>query len=159
CALEVAREDIAGEAVERVVGDPHGLGLVLVWKDRQDRSEDLLARDGHVVAYLAEHRRLHVVPAGESLGSSRAADGELLALVDPRLDQTLDLVDLRLAHHGTEHGAVAEWIADSHRLRRGLRDLDGRVVLSSRDEHAAGRVAGLPTVQEAGADAAADRRL
>ena len=60
---------------------------------------------------------------------------------------------------GPEHRAVAERIADAHRLGRGLGDLDGGVVLAARHQHAGGRVAGLAAVQEAGAHAAAHRRL
>src|SRR5437588_4721299 len=44
-ARSVAGPDRAGEAVHRLVGYPHGVGLVLERDDRRDRAEYLLARD------------------------------------------------------------------------------------------------------------------
>src|SRR5690606_33583305 len=63
--LRVGAPHAAGQAVDRVVGDSGGVVLVLVADDRQDRPEDLLLGDGHVVADLGEDRRLHVVAALE----------------------------------------------------------------------------------------------
>src|SRR5581483_12081772 len=47
-ALDVTRGHVARQAIGRVVGDAHGLLLVLVADDGQHRPEDLLTRDRHV---------------------------------------------------------------------------------------------------------------
>src|SRR3954447_20051867 len=47
-ALFVARPDAAGQAVDRVVGDPHGVVLVVVRHQDEHGPEDLLLGDGHV---------------------------------------------------------------------------------------------------------------
>src|SRR5262249_15977353 len=101
-ALEVARRDIARESVGGVVCDPDRVLIVLVGQDREHRPEDLLARDRHVVAHVRENGRPHVVAAREAGGAAPAASHERGALVDPLLDQALDLGPLRLAHHGTD---------------------------------------------------------
>src|SRR5262245_32119552 len=158
-ALGVAGRDVSREAVQRVVGDLDRLRVALVGQDGEDRPEDLLARDRHVVADVAEHGRLDEVAALEAGRTSRTAGRQLRALVDAGLDQALDLVELRLADHRPEHRAVAERVAYAHRLGGGARDLQRRVVLLLRHQHAGRGVAGLAAVQEAGAYAAAHRRL
>src|SRR5690606_25949815 len=62
-ALGVGRPDRPGQAVLAVVGDPHRVRLVLVRNDGQDRAEDLLAGDAHVVGDAGEDRRRHVPAA------------------------------------------------------------------------------------------------
>src|SRR3954462_1903948 len=75
------------QAVDRVVGDADRILFVLVADDRQDRAEDLLLGDGHVVAHLAEDRRLHEVAVGVHVGRLLGAtDDEVGALVDALLD-------------------------------------------------------------------------
>src|SRR5579872_421747 len=46
--IEIAGLDIAGKAIDRVVGKPDHLLLAVIGEDREDRPEDLLARDGHL---------------------------------------------------------------------------------------------------------------
>src|SRR4030095_12672707 len=125
-ALGIARGDVPREAGQRVVGDLDRLRVALVGQDGEDRPEDLLARDGHVVAHIAEHRRLDVVATLEAGRTAGAARGELRPLVDAGLDETLDLVELRFADHRPQHGAVAERVADTHRLRGGARPRPAR---------------------------------
>src|SRR5256885_5934449 len=62
-ALGVARPHVAVEAVVRVVGERDRLGLVAKRDGADHRTEDLLARDHHVVAHAGEERRLDVVAA------------------------------------------------------------------------------------------------
>src|SRR5262249_12177203 len=59
-ALRVVGPDAGDEPVHGRVGDGQRLGLALVGQDREDRTEDLLLRDGHVRRHVAEDRRLHV---------------------------------------------------------------------------------------------------
>ena len=53
--IDVARRDVARKAIGGVVGDRDGLLFAVVGHDRQHRSENLLARDRHVVAHVGEH--------------------------------------------------------------------------------------------------------
>src|SRR5262249_38770895 len=129
-ALEVPRRDVAREPVGGIVRDLHGLVVALVGQEGEDGAEDLLPGDRHVVAHVAEDGGLHVVPALEACGAARTTGRQLRPLVDPGLDEALDLVELRLAHYRAEHGAVAEGIADAHRLRGRLGDLERGVVLA-----------------------------
>src|SRR5476651_2769899 len=106
--IEIAGRDIARQAVRCVVGDGDRLFLCLVRQDREHRPEDLLARDRHVVLHAGEHRRLHVEADAEPLRPSDAAGDELSALVDPLLNQALDLVELRFADDRSQLDAFAE---------------------------------------------------
>src|SRR5690606_11393959 len=122
--LEVARAHVARQPVRRVVRDADRLLLVAVREDREHGAEDLLARDGHVVAHVGEHGRAHVVALREALRAAGAAGGQGGALVDPLLDQALDLVPLRLAHDRTQRDAVRERTAPLGAGRDRLRDVD-----------------------------------
>ncbi len=106
----VARPDRAGEAVDRVVGDPHGVRLVLERDQRCDRTEDLLARDPVVgvcldegaripealaAGHLAAEQRLALDEAGHRLavrrGDQRAHLGRIvLGIPDPDVAGRLD---------------------------------------------------------------------
>src|SRR5215210_987864 len=63
-ALHVAGPDPGREPEWRVVRDPQAVLLVVELDDRQDRSEDLLARHPHPVVDPVENRRWDVVTAG-----------------------------------------------------------------------------------------------
>ena len=72
----VGREDAAGQPVVAVVGDPDRVLLVVVRDHDDDGAEDLLLRDGHVVADVRQQRRLDEPALGQVLGDL-AAGGEL----------------------------------------------------------------------------------
>src|SRR5882757_2410377 len=65
--------NVGGEAVHGVVADFDGLVDGVVAQDRKDRTEDFLARDGHVVGHIREHSGLDVVALVEAFGPARAA--------------------------------------------------------------------------------------
>src|SRR6185295_19981732 len=81
----IAAPDTGAETVERVVGDRERLVVVLEGGDRDDRSENLLLEDAHLVVAL-EHRRLDIEAtrkvarqqiarsAGQHLGALLPAD-------------------------------------------------------------------------------------
>src|SRR5690606_5768873 len=106
----VGRPDRAAEAVVAVVGDPDGVVLVLVGDEDEDRPEDLLAGDAHVVGDVAEHRRRDVPaavvrpvqPAGDQLGALVLADADVV----------LHALLLPLRHQGADLGAVVGRVAD-----------------------------------------------
>src|SRR5690606_37886820 len=106
-AGEVARGDVAGQAVDGVVGDADRILLVLVADDGDHRAEDLLAGDGHVVGRMREDGRTHEPAALHAFGTPETAGGEPGALVDALLDHGLDLLELRPGGHGT-HGGVLD---------------------------------------------------
>ena len=95
--VDVVGEDGGVEAVDRVVGERHGVVLVVGRNHAEHRPEDLLAGDGRVVVDVAEDGRLDVVAAVEVLGPT-AAGRERRALGDALGDVPLDPVTL--AVHG-----------------------------------------------------------
>src|SRR5690606_37509567 len=109
--LEVGAADVGRETVLGVVGDLDGVVEIVVGDDRQHRTEDLLAGEGHVVGDVGEHRRLDVVAAVEPLRPAGAARDQGGALVDAAPDEPLDLVELPLRHHRADRH-LAGGIAD-----------------------------------------------
>ena len=75
---QVARPDAAAEAVARVVGAAQHVVEIVERKCRNDRAEDLLAGDAHVVSDVGKHGRRDEVatgerPVGESCATGRRA--------------------------------------------------------------------------------------
>src|SRR5437763_6608454 len=91
--VDVVREHRRVEPVDRVVGDPHRVLLVLRRDHTEDRPEDLLTTDRRAVVDVAEDRRLHVVAAVEVLGAS-SPGGERRALGHACGDVALDAITL-----------------------------------------------------------------
>ncbi len=80
-----AGPDAAGKAVNRIVGDPHGVVFGVVGDDREHGPENLFLRDGHAIVDVGEDRRLDVKALLEARRTAAAGDelGALfLALVD-----------------------------------------------------------------------------
>src|SRR6185503_10707410 len=69
--VAVARPNAGAEAVERVVGHGERFGLGLELRHRQNRAEDLLLEDAHLVVTL-EYGRLDVVAVLEAGADLRA---------------------------------------------------------------------------------------
>src|SRR5262249_13082076 len=83
--LGVSRPDTGRDAVDRRVADRDGIGLVLERERREDRPEDLLARDRHLRRHAVEDRRLEEgAPAADRDGI--AARDEPRALLFAALD-------------------------------------------------------------------------
>src|SRR6476659_5280017 len=85
--LDVAGPDGRGEAVDRAVGDLHGFLRITETNAAHDRPEDLLARDPHLGADLAEDGRLDVealrlVTLDVALAPGEDAGALLLAALD-----------------------------------------------------------------------------
>src|SRR5262249_12304069 len=89
-AHRVPAVDGAAEPVGRVVGDPDRLLLVPEGDHRDDRPEDLLARDPDAVRDVAEDRGLEEVAALQVLRPA-SAGRERGALLPSRGDVLLDL--------------------------------------------------------------------
>src|SRR6478736_3918002 len=107
----IARPDAGTEAVEGVVGDREGFGVVLERGDGEDRSENLLLEDAHLVVAL-QYRRLEEVAACELAIEVRPlpADQHLGTLVSPDLDVGGDLLDLLRGHLRAELGVGVEGV-------------------------------------------------
>src|ERR1700683_1434465 len=111
-AVGVAAPDSGAEAVEGVVGDRQGFGLVLEGSHRHHRPEDLLLKHAHLVVAL-EHGRPNVVAAGEvvlKLGLS-AADQDLGALLTTDVEIAENLLQLFAGGLGPDHGRRIQRIA------------------------------------------------
>src|SRR5215218_4101149 len=109
----VASPDRAGEAVDRVVGEPHRLRLVTEGDDAGDRTEDLLARRAVVVRHGAEHRGRE--PVAPALGGAPAnRDGRLAVHVRGHRPA------LRLRDQGAHLRLLVQRVADLQGLDRFL---------------------------------------
>ena len=98
CMRRAAREHVVLQAIVRVVGDRDGLVFVPVSQQAQDRAEDLLAGDTHVVAYVGEDRRFHEIPLVERIGPAFAPGDDAGTLSYAGTDPAL---------HGSQCGLVA----------------------------------------------------
>src|SRR3954471_19193037 len=110
--LGVRAPDAAREAVVRVVGDRHGVVLVVVGDHADHRTEDLLAGDRHRVVDVGEERRLDEV-AARAAGAA-AAEDQLRTLGPAGGDVALDARALRLADERADVGLGVRRVADTN---------------------------------------------
>src|SRR3546814_12333660 len=80
--------------------------------NRRDGTEDFLVRDPHVAGDAREDGRLDIIAAVDVARQAGAAGLQCRALVDGRLDQALDLVELRLVDDGADMAAFGHRIAN-----------------------------------------------
>lgn len=112
--------------MRRAIGAPR-LALVPVGDDDDDRSEDLLARDGHVVAFVAEDRGLEE-PTPLRVAGTPAARCPSGALIPADGDVFRDLLSLLGADHRTDGGRRDKRGADrrgADPMGDGIEDLVG----------------------------------
>ena len=107
------RIEVCGQAVRRVVGDPHRLLLGLEAGDAGDRAERLLAAHGHLHRHPGQHRRLE-----ELALQPASADDELRAALDRIGEVTLDLLDGRLVDQRADVDTRGEAVGDGRAPRR-----------------------------------------
>ena len=124
----VAGLHVGGEPVRRFVGDRDGLGFILERDDGQDRAEDFLLRDAHVVGNIGKDRGFHEPAGFVSCGLSETAGQQAGALVDAHLDHLLDAIVLYFVEQGADVIALLRGIADGGRVRSALGDLKHLVV-------------------------------
>src|SRR3989344_1142966 len=111
-SVAVAGPDTSTQAVGGVVGDRDRFLDRLEGRHRQDRTEDLLLEDAHVVL-AHEHRRLYEIALVQVTPGQRArtAGQALRALGLADVDIAKDLVELVLGGLGADLGRGGEWIA------------------------------------------------
>src|SRR5208283_2690343 len=99
--VHVARPHRGGKAVDRVVGEPHRLGLGRERNDHDDRSKNFFLSDVHGVGGAVKNRRLHIEPAG--LGERASASvRDPCAFLLAKLDIAEHAVHLPLLDHRAE---------------------------------------------------------
>ena len=150
--------DIGGEAVFGVVRDLDRLVDRVIGEDRQNRPENLFARDRHVIGDIREDGGLGVIAPLQALGLSEAARDEARLLLDSFLDEGLNLVPLRLGDERA-HERTAGGIADCRRFGGRPGESDDLFHALARGDHARGGVAGLAGVAHDRADARRHRCL
>src|SRR5207253_10106582 len=91
--------------------NPDRLVLAVVADQGEDRAEDLLARDRHVVRHVGEDRRLEV-EAARPVGRPPPADDDLRALALAGPDVALDALEPATRDEGAELRRLVERIAD-----------------------------------------------
>ena len=144
--FDVLALHIARQAVGRVIGHGDGFFLRIIGNHRQHRSEDFLAGDGHVVRDPGEHRGTHEVTGADSLGQARAPRNQPGSLIDTRLNQALNLVELGFRDHGAHPGIGAGRVPHHHGCGDSSGDFFRLGQARTGDEHARRRVTGLPRV-------------
>ena len=126
---DVTRPHAGGEAVGRVVALQHGVVLVLERNDGDDRAEDLLTGDLHVVPHAGEDGGLDEVALLETLGRvALPADQRLRAFLLAGLEVAAHAVELVLADEGADARLGVEAGALLH-ARGGLGELLGEFVV------------------------------
>src|SRR5579883_353866 len=151
-AVRVGRAYVSDEPEFRVVGYFNGFRFRLVCQYRQDGPEDFFLRDAHIAGHIGEHGRLHEIPALKSRRMTFAADNELGAFVDARLDVFLNALVLLYAGQWAQSYILVSRIAH-------LDLFDGRPHQSLhfvqpvfRHDQARSGDAGLTVVQVTGCD-------
>ena len=116
-ARGIGREHAAGQAEAAVVRDADRVLVVVERDEGDDRAEDLLLGDRHVVAHVRQQRRLDV-PALVQVLRHLAAGGDRRALVDGLLDVAEHPLAVRLGDQRADDRVVLVRVADLQRLRR-----------------------------------------
>src|SRR5690606_9297171 len=153
-AADVPGPDRPGEAIVVRVRLADDVRLVLEGDNGEDRAEDLLAGDAHVVADAAEDRRLEEVAFREVLRTA-ATEGQLRALVLADLDIGRHAIELCRGDDRAHQGAVGQRIANREALRGVDQVLHEAIVVVGGDEDAGAGGAGLAAVAEPGRDGGA----
>ena len=140
-----ARQPVAG-----VVGQADRLGLVPEPDHRNDRAEDLLARDGHVVGGAVEHRRSQEVAGPERASRPLPTGHDPGALIDATSDVALDGVTLAGRDHRPDLGLGVRRHSHPDRGGGGRVALDHLVLDRLLDQQPGTGAAILATVLEHG---------
>ena len=147
--VEVPRVERGRQPVAGLVRERDRLVLGVERDRRQDRPEDLLAGDRHVVADVVEDRRRHEVAAG-LLERPAAAGHDARAVRPPGLDVAEHLVEMRPLDHRAELRRRIERVADRPAVELRDEPLDQRVVDRPMDDQPRPARAVLAHVHEPG---------
>src|SRR6516165_10828468 len=104
-ARAIARPNAGAETIERIIGDGECVVIILEGRHREDRPENLLLEDAHLVMTF-EHRRLHIEAAGEvrpNVGTS-AARQYFRAFLTANIEIGEDLLELIVRGLCANHG-------------------------------------------------------
>src|SRR3569833_4417283 len=135
-ASHVPGPDRARQPVRGVVGDPHGVGLVLERQHAPHRAEDLLV-PGAPGPGQHGRRKPETRPRGTAPLEGDAGFGE-----------PADLLPVRAADQRPDLGLRGVRIADAHTAHRGFQQFHEPVVRAPLHEHAGAGAAVLPGVVE-----------
>lgn len=147
--------DTGIQTVSGVIGDPNRIISVFIGDDTEDRTEDLIPRDGHIIRDIREDRGVDVVAV---IGAFRQAAREEPSPFGKTLaDVFADLPVLRHGGHRPEFHVVIGRVADRIFFGDGAELFFDEGFLAFRDEQAGEGGAGLAGVQEDAIEAKADR--
>ena len=145
-AGDIGGLDVAGQAIQRGIGDADGIGLVRVRHDHDHRAEDFLLRDPHIGRDAREDRRARIIAVVEAFGTAHAAANQFRPFGDPHRDQFLYLGKLRRIGERAERGRLVQRIGgDDRRGGFGSNRLHFGEP-SGGHQHARGRGAGLADI-------------
>ncbi len=157
---DVAGPDRRTQGEGGVVGLADRVVLVVEGDDDDDRPEDLLLGNPHVVADVGQHRRLDEEATGQArdLGGPAAGD-QAGALGDAALDVPEDARAGPLGDDRAKLGLGQRGVADPDLLCLGGERVDDLVVDAALHQQPAPGDAGLPGTDESGEGRAASRRV
>lgn len=133
------------ETVVGVVSDSDGFFLVLEFLDRDDRTENLLTGNLHVLGDVGENSGLDEVTL-LAVAVTSGGDGSTLLLAS--VDVLHNTVELETGDHGALEGVVFERIADLVGRSTLLEALDELVVDTLLDQDTGAGTAALAVVEE-----------
>src|SRR6202048_4094769 len=134
-----------GESVGGLVALKYGVVFVFERDRCRDRSEDLLARNPHIVVHVSEQCRLDKIAFARS---GLAADRNLGAFLLADVEIALDAVEL-LARDDRSHSALLiKRVAHAHVLTEASELTDHLVILVTLHEDPRAGAADLPRVEE-----------
>ena len=143
------------QTVSGVIGDPDCIVSVFVGDDTEDRSENLILRDGHIIRDIREDRGVDVVAVIRVF--RQAAREELSPFGKTLADVFADLLVLRHGGHRPELHAWVCRVADRIFFGDGAELFFDEGFLAFRDEQAGEGGAGLAGVQKDAVETKADR--
>src|ERR1035441_6364677 len=110
CPLQISRGHEPGQSIRGIVRDSDSVVFIFIWDDAKNGSENLFARDGHVIPDAREHSGLDEVAFCEAIRSSGPASNQRCAFFDTNLNQALYLLKLRLACQRSDADSIRERI-------------------------------------------------
>ena len=95
-SLGITCLNIGRKTVGCVVRDPDGVLFGVEWNNRQDRTEDFLSRDTHIVVHVGEHGGTNVPARLKALRPPQSTGYQVSALIDAYLNHGLYPIKLNL---------------------------------------------------------------
>ena len=148
-AFTVACLQVSSQSVRGIVSNGNRVSFVLKGYNRQDRAENFLAGDPHVIGDIGENRRSHEPPGRQPFGATQSACDQLRFFVDTHLNHGLHPVELNLIKQRAQVVPLEFRIIDSSLFSSALRNLNGLVITAAFDQKPRWRITRLTRIEHA----------